>query len=214
MTAPQARPRPQGAVLVTARWVVGHRNGRHCLIENGEVVFENGEILFVGRGFGGAVARRVDYGNALIGPALSISMPSPISTPPSSAMTTSLPGRRAASGRRNTSNPAPTRCILARNSRSRSAIPSQASFATASPRPCPSPRCSTAPGRDGAGIRGCRRSRRRSRAPVYLGPAYRTGNQVVSADGTIGTHYDEPRGLAELDAAIDFARRIEGSAAG
>jgi cytosine/adenosine deaminase-related metal-dependent hydrolase len=49
---------------------------------------------------------------------------------------------------------------------------------------------------------------------VYLGPAYRTGNQVVSAQGVIGTYYDEPRGLAELDAAIGFARRIEGSAGG
>ena len=27
------------ATLLTARWVVGHENGRHCLYENGEVVF-------------------------------------------------------------------------------------------------------------------------------------------------------------------------------
>ena len=34
----------------------------------GEVVFEDGEIVFVGHGFAGEVARRIDYGHALIGP--------------------------------------------------------------------------------------------------------------------------------------------------
>ena len=60
--------RPNGAVLMTARFVVGHRAGRHVLIENGEVVFDDGAIVFVGRGYGGPVARRIDYGLALIGP--------------------------------------------------------------------------------------------------------------------------------------------------
>ncbi|MCZ8261133.1 MAG: N-ethylammeline chlorohydrolase, partial [Beijerinckiaceae bacterium] len=68
MTAPMARPRPKGPVLITARWVVGHRNGRHCLIENGEVVFEDGAITFVGRGYAGPVAERRDHGHALVGP--------------------------------------------------------------------------------------------------------------------------------------------------
>lgn len=44
---------------------------------------------------------------------------------------------------------------------------------------------------------------------VYLGPAYRTGNQVVENDHRIVADYDEARGLAELDAATDFARRME-----
>ena len=68
MISPVAKPRPKGPHLVTARWVVGHRKGAHCLIENGEVVFEDGAIIFVGRGFPGPVAVRHDYGNALIGP--------------------------------------------------------------------------------------------------------------------------------------------------
>ncbi len=49
---------------------------------------------------------------------------------------------------------------------------------------------------------------------VYLGPGYRTGNQVVEEDGTIATVYDEPRGLAELDGAIRFFERFEGAAGG
>lgn len=62
--------RPEGRTLITASWVVGHKDGSHRLLRNGEVVFENGEILFVGHGFSGEVARRIDFGNALISPGL------------------------------------------------------------------------------------------------------------------------------------------------
>ncbi|TMV02118.1 amidohydrolase family protein [Brucella haematophila] len=62
--------RPDGRTLITASWVVGHRDGGHTLLRNGEVVFENGEIVFVGHGFTGELARRIDFGNALISPGL------------------------------------------------------------------------------------------------------------------------------------------------
>ena len=62
--------RPQGRTLLTASWVVGHKDGSHRLLKNGEVVFENGEIAFVGHGFPGEVARRIDFGNALVSPGL------------------------------------------------------------------------------------------------------------------------------------------------
>ncbi len=62
--------RPEGRTLVTASWVVGHKDGSHRLLQNGELVFENGEILFVGHRFSGEVARRIDFGNALISPGL------------------------------------------------------------------------------------------------------------------------------------------------
>ncbi len=58
--------RPEGRTLITASWVVGHKDGGHRLLKNGEVVFDNGEILFVGHDFAGEVARRIDFGNALI----------------------------------------------------------------------------------------------------------------------------------------------------
>ncbi|MBA8839912.1 amidohydrolase family protein [Ochrobactrum sp. RH2CCR150] len=62
--------RPDGRTLITASWVVGHKDGGHTLLRNGEVVFENGEIVFVGHGFTGELARRIDFGNALISPGL------------------------------------------------------------------------------------------------------------------------------------------------
>ncbi|SDE70154.1 hypothetical protein [Ruegeria marina] len=60
--------RQAGPVLMTADWVFGHREDGHVLLPRCEIVFEDGEILFVGRGFDGDVARRLDYGPALIGP--------------------------------------------------------------------------------------------------------------------------------------------------
>ncbi|RKD50782.1 cytosine/adenosine deaminase-related metal-dependent hydrolase [Rhizobium sp. WW_1] len=62
--------RPEGRTLVTASWVVGHKDDGHTLLRNGQVVFENGAILFVGHNFPGKVARRIDFGNALISPGL------------------------------------------------------------------------------------------------------------------------------------------------
>lgn len=66
----QLGERPEGRTLLTASWVVGHKDGSHRLLKNGEVVFENGEIVFVGHEFPGEVARRIDFGNALVSPGL------------------------------------------------------------------------------------------------------------------------------------------------
>jgi cytosine/adenosine deaminase-related metal-dependent hydrolase len=53
---------------IRGSWVVGHDNGSHRLIKNGEVVFENDTILFVGRGFEGEVDRDIDASGELISP--------------------------------------------------------------------------------------------------------------------------------------------------
>ncbi|MCZ7887302.1 MULTISPECIES: amidohydrolase family protein [Agrobacterium] len=70
LNALQLGERPEGRTLLTASWVVGHKDGSHRLLKNGEVVFENGEIVFVGHEFPGKVARRIDFGNALVSPGL------------------------------------------------------------------------------------------------------------------------------------------------
>jgi len=62
--------RPQGPTLMTAAWVVGHADGRHVLLKGGQVVFDAGQILFVGHDYPGQVARRIDFGHALISPGL------------------------------------------------------------------------------------------------------------------------------------------------
>ncbi|WP_371364526.1 amidohydrolase family protein [Pseudomonas sp. QL9] len=51
-----------------ASFVVGFDGRQHVLWRHGEVVFEGGRIVFVGRGFPGEVSQWIDYGHALIGP--------------------------------------------------------------------------------------------------------------------------------------------------
>src|SRR4029077_17681462 len=60
--------RATGRIRLVARWVLAHQGGRHALLENGELVFEDGAIIFVGHAFPGEVAETHDFGNALIGP--------------------------------------------------------------------------------------------------------------------------------------------------
>jgi cytosine/adenosine deaminase-related metal-dependent hydrolase len=49
-------------------WVVGNTGGSHCLIRDGEVVFENDTIIFVGRDFGGPVDKEIDASGMLVSP--------------------------------------------------------------------------------------------------------------------------------------------------
>lgn len=215
MIPPQAGVRPRGPILLTARWVVGHLGGRHCLIEDGEVVFEDGAILFVGRGYTGPVAQRVDYGHALLGPGF-------IDLDALSDLDTTILGydnqpawRKGRVWPQDYVDAGPyemyTREELAFQKAYAFANLVRNGITTALPIASLFYRAwgetvqefeDAAHAAAALGLR------------VYLGPAYRTGNQVVSAQGQISTVFDEARGLAELDAAIDFARRIEGAAGG
>ena len=53
---------------LTADWVVGHENGRHCLIVQGEVICQDKHIIFVGHDFPGEVDVTYACGKALIAP--------------------------------------------------------------------------------------------------------------------------------------------------
>ncbi len=116
--------RIDGAVLLTARWIVGHENGRHRLLEHGQIVFVRDKIVFVGFDYPGAVAKRIDCGNALIGPGF-------VDLDALADLDTTILGfdnqpawRKGASGRRAICAPGRTRCIRPRSWRSRSATPS------------------------------------------------------------------------------------------
>src|SRR5689334_23382069 len=55
---------------LTADWVVGHENGRDCLIVQGEVICQDKHIIFVGHDFPGEVDVTYACGKALIAPGL------------------------------------------------------------------------------------------------------------------------------------------------
>ncbi|MCC6716529.1 MAG: amidohydrolase family protein [Acetobacteraceae bacterium] len=212
---PQAPPRPKGPVLMTAAWVVGHRDGRHVLIENGEVVFDDGAITFVGRGYAGTVARRESYGCALIGPGF-IDLDALADLDTTILGYDNQPGwQKGRVWPRDYVESGPIEIVtpdeLAFQKRHAFAVLIRNGITTALPIASLFYR---AWGETVAEFTDAAHTAAALGLRVYLGPAYRTGNQVVETDGTIATFYDEPRGLAELAEAIRFCERMEGSASG
>ena len=210
---PTAKARPLGRQLLSARWIVGHDGGRHRLIENGEVVFDDGRIVFVGRNFPGSVARRTDYGNALIGPGfVDLDALSDLDTT-ILAFDNQPAWKKGRVWPRSYVEAGPFE-MLAREdlafqkryafaSLIRNGITTALPIASLFYRAWGETVEEFADAAGAAADLGLR---------TYLGPAYRTGNQLVETDGRITTYYDEARGLAELEAAIGFCKTFEGAA--
>lgn len=55
---------------ISARYVLGHRDGRHVLLRDASVVYEGDRIVYVGTGDPGPVDERIDAGEALLMPGL------------------------------------------------------------------------------------------------------------------------------------------------
>jgi len=209
------RARPEGRILLTARWVVGHRDGRHVLIENGEVVFEDGAIVFVGHGFPGVHARRIDCGHAVIGPGF-------VDLDALSDLDTTILGydnqpawRKGRVWPRSYLDAGPVEMYtaeeLAFQKRHAFTLLIRNGITTAMPiaslfyrawGETPEEFAAAAESAAELGLR------------VYLGPAYRTGNQVVDETGAVGPHDDAPCGLPERAEAIGFCEPMEGTAGG
>lgn len=206
---------PDGRTLLTARWLVGHAGGRHRLYENGEIVFEDGEVIFVGHGFPGEVARRIDYGNALIGPGfVDLDALSDLDTT-ILAYDNQPAWKKGRVWPRSYLEAGPYEMY----SREELAFQKKHAFATLIRNGITTalPIASLFYRAWGETVQEFEDAAEAAAAlgiRAYLGPAYRTGNQLVEADGRIVTHYDEARGLKELDAAIDFAKRHDGAAGG
>ena len=203
-----------GRVLMTARWVVGHGNGSHVLHEDGEVVFEGDRIAFVGHHFRGEVERRVDCGHALIGPGfIDLDALSDLDT-------TVLAFDNQPAWRKGRVWPLDYMRV-AREMYTREELAWQKRYAftrlirngvtTALPiaslfyREWGETWSEFASAVEAAEELGLR---------VYLGPAYRSGNSFVRADGTIDQFFDEERGLAGLAQAERFCRAFENRAGG
>ncbi|MDX0802836.1 amidohydrolase family protein [Sinorhizobium medicae] len=209
-TLPLGR-RPEGRTLSTASWVVGHKDGRHRLLRNGEVVFENGEILFVGHRFAGETARRIDFGDALISPGL-------IDLDALSDLDTTILGIDNhpgwAKGRvwpRSYVEAGPyemyTQEELAFQKRFAFAQLLLNGITTAAPiaslfyREWGETVAEFDAAAEAAGELGLR---------VYLSPAYRSGGMVLEAPGKVVPVFDEERGIQGLKDAIAYIERQNG----
>lgn len=204
-----------GPTLLTARWVVGHANGKHVLYENGQVVFDGDSIVFAGHGYDRDVARRIDYGNALIGPGfVDLDALADLDTTvlgldnqPAWRKGRVWPESYLRQGPFEHYTPealvaqkryAFTRLI-------RNGITTALPIASLFYREWGETRDEFSGAAEAAADLGLR---------VYLGPAYRTGNTFVKPDGGIHFHFEEDRGLQGLAEAEKFCRDFEGRAGG
>jgi cytosine/adenosine deaminase-related metal-dependent hydrolase len=190
---------------LTARWVVGHADGSHRLFQNGTVVVEGTQVLFVGHRFDGPVDETIDFGAAMIGPGfVDLDALSDLDTTvlgydnhPPELKGRVWPESYQQAGPREMYTPdelawqkryAFTRLI-------RNGITTALPIASLFYRAWGETVAEFEAAAEAAADLGLR---------VYLGPAYRSGNLVVGTDRKIGFHYDEARGLDGLDAAARF----------
>lgn len=211
MTFASPSHRPAGRTLLSGRWVVGHREGRHVLVPNGEVVFEDDRIVFVGRDFPGDVARRIDSPGGLVCPGfIDLDAVSDLDTgilaldnTPAWKKGRVWPRTYMARGPYEMYSPEE----LAFQKRYAFAQLLRNGVTTALPiaslfyRRWAETAEEFAAAADAAGELGLR---------IYLGPAYRSGHTCVDEAGVVSLTFDEEKGLGGLAEALRFCRDFEG----
>lgn len=197
--------------LLKAKWIVGHKDGRHCLYEDGEIAVSGHSVLFVGKAFPGSSERVLDYGNALIGPGfIDLDAVSDLDTTVL-GFDNQPPARKGRVWPQSYMQAGPvemyTREELAFQKKYaftrliRSGITTALPIASLFYREWGETVEEFSDAADAAEELGLR---------VYLGPAYRSGNTFVRDDGSLDFHFDEARGLAGLRDAEKFCAEFEG----
>ena len=200
-----------------ASFVVGFDGRQHVLWRHGEVVFEGGKIVFVGRGFPGEVAQWVDYGHALIGPGF-IDLDA-LGDLDSTVLTLDN-GAEWKMGRTWSADylrAGPQECYSAEEElfkyRYAFAQLSSADNAATTAMPITSMyyRRWAEHYDEFAGVAALSAE---LGLRTYLGPCYMSGMTYAREDGSPAQHWDEAAGLAGLDAAVRFFGDFDGTHGG
>lgn len=204
--------RPDGRTLLTAQWVLGYADGQHSLYKNGNVVIEAGAILFVGHNFEGEVARRIDFGQALISPGLiDLDALSDLDTTilgidhhPGWAKGRVWPKSYVDSGpyEMYTQEELAFQKRFAFGQLLQNGITTAAPIASLFYREWGETTAEFDAAADAAGDLGLR---------VYLSPAYRSGGMMLEAPGQVVPIFNEARGIEGLNKAVDYIGRQNGS---
>jgi cytosine/adenosine deaminase-related metal-dependent hydrolase len=203
--------RPAGPTALTGSWLLAFRDGRHHLVPRGEVVIDGGKIVHAGPRFAGDVARRLDFGEALVSPGLiDLDALSDIDT--YGLVTDNQPGwARGRIWPRSYVERGPYEMYtpeeLAFQKRFAFGLLLLNGITTAAPiaslyyRRWGETVAEFEAAVEAAGQLGLR---------VFLSPAYRSGGMVLEAPGRMEPVFDEEAGLRGLDAAIGFIERNQG----
>jgi cytosine/adenosine deaminase-related metal-dependent hydrolase len=201
--------------LIAADWLVGHEEGRHTLLKGGQIVYEGGTILFVGHDFPGQVDERVNYGQAVIAPGfIDLDALSDLDTTilsfdnhPDWRKGRVWPKSFMEAGPYEMYSPAELvfqkRYAFARLIRN--GITTVMPIASLYYRQW---------GETVEEFEGAAEAAAELGLRIYLGPAYRTGNPFIVEEGKIELFFDEQRGLAGLEDAVAFCKRMDGQHGG
>ena len=200
---------------VRARHVIAWDGTSHRTLRDGEVVFRGDTIIFVGRGYQGPVETEIDGGNAVLGPGfIDLNALGDLDTTvlafdnqPDWAKGRTWPEDYVASGpiemysdEEQTFKMKYAFAQLIRNGIT-TALPITSMFY----RKWAETYDEFARSAESAAELGIR---------AYLGPCYMTGVEVVRADGSFHTHWDEERGLKGLADAERYIRSFDGAHGG
>ena len=196
---------------MSADWLLAYRGDGHCLVPNGEIVIEQGEVIYAGPRFEGEVTQRIEFGNALISPGL-IDLDALSDLDTYLLVTDNQPGW--AKGRiwpRSYVERGPYEMYepeeLAFQKRFAFGLLLLNGITTAAPiaslyyREWAETVAEFDAAADAAGDLGLR---------VFLSPAYRSGGMVLAGPQQLELSFDEERGLRGLEDAIAFIERQHG----
>lgn len=207
--------RPKGPTLLTADWVLAHEKTGHVLLKRGEVVVEDDRVIFAGHDFGGEVARRLDFGPALISPGfVDLDALSDLDTTilgidhhPGWKKGRVWPLSYVEAGPYEMYSPEELafQKRFAFGQLLLNGITTAAPIASLFYREWGETVAEFDAAAEAAGDMGLR---------VYLSPAYRAGGMVLHEPGDMRPHFDEERGMQGLGAAVDYIRRQSGTRGG
>ena len=206
---------PAEVICIRARFVIGYAEGDHVIYRDGEVVYQDDRVLFVGHGYPGPVDRSIDAGDAVVGPGfVDVNALADIDH----GILDTWPGAELMTGhvwseeyfvrrRREVFSPDDERF------QRRYALVQLVLNGTTTAMPIAAETyrewCETeeqlADIVEIAGEIGLR---------MYLGPAYRSGVNIIRGDGSRDVAWDESRGEDGLRQAIRFVQRFDGAHAG
>ncbi len=203
--------RPEGRTALAARWIVGHVDGRHKLLENAEIVLDEDRVIHVGVPFAGEVARRIELGEVLVSPGfVDLDALSDLDT----TLLTVDNGPGWATGRvwpqayvdrgpyeMYTPDELAFQKRYAFAQLLRNGITTALPIASLFYREWGETVAEFEAAAEAAADLGLR---------VWLGPAYRSGGMVCTAPGVVEPRFDAARGMQGLADALDFAARVGG----
>jgi 5-methylthioadenosine/S-adenosylhomocysteine deaminase len=196
---------------IKAKYVIGFENNDHVIFEDGEVVYENDTILFVGHSYAGEVDETINAGLSIVSPGfIDLNALGDIDhdlvhleAPPEIQKSLLWSEEYCLRGPHEVMSPEEEafKSLYAYLHLIRNGITTAMPITSVHYKAWAETYEELAAAVENAGRLGLR---------IYLGPSYMSGVDVVKQDGTGAVFWDEEKGKAGLRRAVEFIRKFDG----